>query len=262
MHSDIERLLQLEEADREIGRLRAEVAGLPHRVAEIEAKLAGINADVEKWRRALKEIETARRKQEADIQSQQQKISRYRDQMLAVKTNQEYRALGNEINFAEQEIRLIEDKILEGMLDTERRERELKTAEAAQKLQQAEVEREKAQARARHDEDQKRLAILVPERDALRKRIDPDLIRHYDRVVKLRGSAMAEAREQLCLACHVQLRPQVYLDVMTGDQVLTCESCSRILFFNSASVAPPEAADSPSGRTQSAEAAVAEAPKT
>jgi hypothetical protein len=260
MRPDIEQLLRLEETDREIARLRAEVAALPRRVASIETKLAGINADVEKGRRALKEIETVRRKQEADIQSQQQKISKYRDQMLSVKTNQEYRALGNEINFAEQEIRLIEDKILEGMLDTERRERELKSAESAQKLQQAEVEREKAQARARNDEDQKRLGELVPQRDELRQAIDPDLVRHYDRVLKLRGSAMAEVRDQTCLACHVQLRPQVYLDVMMDGQVLNCESCSRILFFNPASVALPEAG-STSGATESAEAAIAEAPK-
>jgi hypothetical protein len=256
MHPEIEQLLRLEEADREIARLRAEVAALPRRVNEIETKLAGIDAEVEKWRRTLKEIETARRKQELDIQSQQQKISKYRDQMLSVKTNQEYRALGNEINFAEQEIRLIEDKILEGMLEAERRERELKSAEAAQKLQRAEVEREKSQAHARNEEDQKRLSELSPQRDGLRKRIDPDLLRHYDRVLKLRGSAMAEARDQMCLACNVHLRPQVYLDVMAGEQVLTCDSCSRILFFNSADAAPGEAAP------VTEEAAVAEAPKT
>jgi len=259
MHTDIEQLLQLEETDREISRLRAEVAALPRRVTEIEAKLSGINADVEKCRRILKEIETARRKQEGDIQSQQQKISKYRDQMLAVKTNQEYRALGHEIEFAEQEIRLIEDKILEGMLETERRERELKSAEAAQKAQQAEVEREKSQARARTDEDQKRLAALLPERDGLRKGINPDLVRHYDRVLKLRGSAMAEARDQMCHACHVQLRPQVFLDVMEGKDVLTCESCSRILFFIAPAIVPLDE-ETPSGK-QTAEAAAAEAPK-
>jgi hypothetical protein len=242
MHPDVEKLLQLEEIEREIARLRAEIAALPHRVTEIEAKLAGIHAAIERTRKSLKDTETTRRKRESDIQSLQQKISKYRDQMLSVKTNQEYKALGSEINFAEQEIRLIEDKILEGMLDTEVRERELKTAEAAQKTQQVEVEREKSQAHARTDEDQKRLSELTPRRDALRQAIPPELVRHYDRVVKLRGSAMAEALDQMCLACHVQLRPQVYLDIMAGEQVLTCDSCSRIVYFNPAHAAPVEAA--------------------
>jgi hypothetical protein len=242
MHSDIPKLLQLEEIDREIARLRAEVAALPRRVAEIETQLAGIHEGVERNRQALKEIEATRRKREGDIQSLQQKISKYRDQMLAVKTNQEYKALGNEINFAEQEIRLIEDKILEGMIETERHERELKAAEIEQKKQQAEVEKEKSQARARTDEDQKRLNELGPQREALRKEIDPDHVRHYDRVLKLRGSAMGEAREQRCLACHVQLRPQVFLDIITAEEFLICDSCGRILFFipaNNPGVAGP-----------------------
>ena len=231
MHVDIQNLLQLEAADREIARLRAEVAALPRLVAGIETKLAGINAELEKARRVLKEIEAARRRYEGDIQSQQQKISKYRDQMLSVKTNQEYKALGSEINFAEQEVRLLEDKILEGMLETESREREVKTAEAAQKSQQAEVEREKSAARARTDEDKQQLEQLGAQRETLRKKIPVDLLRHYDRVLKLRGSVMAEVRDQMCLACHVQIRAQVFQDVMAGEQVLICGSCNRILYY-------------------------------
>ena len=173
MQVDIQKLLQLEAIDRQIARLRAEIAALPRRVAEIEIKLASSNAELEKGRRALKEIETVRRKYEGDIQSQQQKISKYRDQMLSVKTNQEYKALGSEINFAEQEVRLLEDKILDGMLETENRERDLKATETAQKIQQAEVEREKSQARACTERDQQQLAQFEPQREALRKRCAP-----------------------------------------------------------------------------------------
>jgi predicted nucleic acid-binding Zn-ribbon protein len=258
MHSDLQKLLQLDEIERELTRLRAEVAALPRRTGEIEAKLAGVRADVERTRKALKDIETARRQREADIQNLQQKISKYRDQMLAVKTNQEYKALGSEMNFAEQEIRLIEDKILEGMLETESRERDLRTAEAAQKLQQAEVEKEKSHARRCTEEDQKRIAELSPQRDALRAAVNPDLVHHYDRVFKLRGSALAEARDQMCLACHVQLRPQVFLDAMTTDDVITCDSCSRLLYFNPANAAPAEG-ESPS-RKATVEIASAEIP--
>ncbi len=231
MHPDIQKLLQLEEIDRDIARVRAEVAALPRRVAEIETQLAGVHQGVERSRKALKDIEATRRKREGDIQSLQQKISKYRDQMLAVKTNQEYKALGSEINFAEQEIRLIEDKILEGMLETEQHERDLKANEIEQKKQQASVEKEKAQARTRTEEDQKRLEELAPLRESLRKEIDEDHLQHYDRVLKRRGYAMGEAREQMCRACQVQLRPQVFLEIITAEEFLICDSCGRILFF-------------------------------
>jgi len=231
MHPDIENLLHLAETDQALARLRAEIAALPRRVGEIEAKLAGINADVDRRRKALKERETMRRKYESDIQALQQKISKYRDQMLAVKTNQEYKALGNEIQYAEQEIRLVEDRILDGMLEVETLEKQLKIDEAEQKRQQAEVEREKNEARARTDQDQRQLTELTSRREALRKAISADTVRHYDRVLKLRGSAVAEARDQYCQACHVMMRPQVFHDVMAGEQVLTCDSCFRLLYY-------------------------------
>ncbi len=256
MHPDLEKLLQLDATDRELARLRAEIAALPRRVQEIETKLAGVNAEVDKARKALKDIDTARRKYEGEIQSLQQKISKYRDQSLAVKTNQEYRALLDEVAYAEREIRQIEDKILEGMVETETREKSLKAAEAEQKKQQAEVAREKAEAQARTQADQQALAGLLPKREELRKAISPDLVRHYDRVLKLRGTALAEARDQTCVACHVMLRPQVFQDVMADEQVLTCDSCGRILYF---APAPPVAEPAPQEGKEGVETAAAEA---
>ena len=250
MHPDIERLLKLDSVDREIARLRAEVAALPVRVAEIEAKLAGIVSQIESARKGLKEIEHARRKHEGDISTLRQKISKYRDQMLAVKTNQEYKALGNEIQFSEKEIAAIEDKILEGMLETEACDAQLKKLDAEQKRQQGEIEREKREARARTAEDQAALASLMPERDGLRKAIEEGVLRHYDRVLKTRGSGMAEARGQYCQTCHVMMRPQVFQDVMIGERVVTCDSCGRIFYY-----LPPEPAASPD--TPAAEPAAA-----
>jgi len=254
MHPDLEKLQQLDETDRQIARLRAEVTALPRRVAAIETKLAGINAEVERLRKTLKDLEAARRRQEGDIQSLQQKISKYRDQMLAVKTNQEYKALGNEIQFAEQEVHRIEDKILESMLDAEAREKQLKASESEQKKQQAQVEKEKGEARLCTQQDEKILTELLPKREALRASIGADTLRQYDRVLKLRGTAIAQARDQYCQACHVMLRPQAFNDVMAGEELLTCDSCYRFLYFDPAN-APVSASASKEALPAAADAA-------
>ena len=77
--------MELQQADREILRLNQEVAALPKRVAAIEEKLAGTKAVLEQARAAVKADEATRRKYESAIQDQQGKISKYRDQSLAVK---------------------------------------------------------------------------------------------------------------------------------------------------------------------------------
>ena len=141
MLSDIEKLLQLQVADKEIRKLQEEVAALPKRVVAIEEKLAGTKAHLEKIRLAAKTDESNRKKFEIAIQDQQGKISKYRDQSLDVKTNEQYKALLQEIQFAEQEIRINEDRILEVMVNVEVREKDVKAAEAKLKAEAAEIEK-------------------------------------------------------------------------------------------------------------------------
>ncbi|PYX91275.1 MAG: hypothetical protein DMG67_10640, partial [Acidobacteria bacterium] len=141
MLPDVQKLMELQKADREIQRLNQEIAALPKRVAAIEEKLAGTKAGLERAKIAVKADEAARRKYESAIQDLQQKISKYRDQSLAVKTNEQYRALLHEIQFAEQDIQANEDKILELMLNTEAREKDVKAAELELKAEMAEIEK-------------------------------------------------------------------------------------------------------------------------
>jgi hypothetical protein len=158
--------------------------------------------------------------------------------MLAVKTNQEYRALTTEMEFAQKQIRELEDRILEGMLSTESLEKDVKTAEAELKAETVEIEKEKSEARSRTEIDERELAEWNAKRDKLRASISPDVLRHYDRVLKLRGSAMAEAVDHKCSACQVMLRPQMYNDVRTLEQILICDSCHRILWYDPAHDVP------------------------
>ena len=234
MLSDIEKLLGLQFADKEIRKLQDEVAALPKRVASIEQKLAGTKAALEKAQAAAKGDEANRKKFEANIKDLQGKISKYRDQSLDVKTNDQYKALLHEIQFAEQEIRLNEDRILEVMVNVEGREKEVKAAEAVLKAETAEIEREKQQARTVTAEDQKKLSEWNAKRDSLRQGVPEDLLRHYERVMKFRGSGLAEVRDQKCMGCQVMLRPQTYNEVRNGGKVMTCESCQRIYYYNPA----------------------------
>lgn len=246
MHPDLQKLIELQQVDSRVAALRAEVAALPKEVAQIEAKLAGSKAKVEAAQAAMKADESARRKHESDIKDQQEKISKYRDQSLNVKTNQEYRALLTEIEHAEKEISRLEDKILEIMVAADTRKETLKQAEAALKADTAENEKEKEHARRQTAEDEQELAALNEQRLGLRAGIGEDTLRHYDRVLKLRGSALAPVHDnQMCGVCRVILRPQVYQDVMKGEEILQCDSCQRLLYF----VPPPPKEEAPKEAT-------------
>lgn len=234
MLPEIENLLKLQDADKEIRRLQDEIAELPKRVAGIEQKLAGTRAQLETAQSAIKADEAARRKYDTAISDLRGKISKYRDQSLDVKTNDQYKALLHEIQFAEKEIGANEDKILELMVNADAREKEVKAAQAELKAETAEIEQEKEQARQRTAEDEKLLAEWRGKRDLLRSGVEESLLRHYERVSKFRGSGISEVRNQKCMACQVMLRPQTYNDVRSGKETVVCDSCQRILYFNPA----------------------------
>jgi predicted nucleic acid-binding Zn-ribbon protein len=240
MLPDIEKLLELQIADKEIRRLQDEVAALPRRMAVIEQKLAGTKAHLEKARAAAKSDDANRKKFEATIKDLQGKISKYRDQSLDVKTNDQYKALLHEIEFSEQEIRLNEDRILEVMVSVEARDKDVKAAEAELKAETAEIEKEKEDARRVTAEDQKKLSEWNGKRDGLRQGVAEDVLRQYERVAKFRGTGLAEVREQKCMGCQVMLRPQTYNEVRNGEKVMVCESCSRVYYFNPANEVKPE----------------------
>jgi predicted nucleic acid-binding Zn-ribbon protein len=234
MLPEIENLLHLQEADKAIRRLQDEIAELPKRVAAIEHKLAHTKLQLEKAQAAVKADEAARRKHDTVIADLRGKISKYRDQSLDVKTNDQYKALLHEIQFAEKEIAATEDKILELMVNADARDKEVKAAQAELKEEAAEIEKEKVEARQRTTEDEKQLTEWRGKRDQMRAGVNEDLLRHYERVAKFRGSGISEVRDHKCMACQVMLRPQTYNDVRTGQQTVVCDSCQRILYFNPA----------------------------
>ncbi len=252
MNSDLQKLIDLQQIDSQIAALRAEVANLPKHVAEIEAKLATAKTKVDAAQAAMKADETARRKHESDIQDQQQKISKYRDQSLNVKTNPEYKALMSEIGHAEAEISKLEDKILEIMVNTDARKQSMKQAEAELKADTAENDKEKEIVRQRTAEDDKQLAQLGAQRKQLRADIGEDVLTHYDRVLKHRGSALAAVHEdQMCMACRVIQRPQAFQEIMSNEQIVFCSSCSRILYY----VPPPPKPEEETKKKKSAKSA-------
>ena len=155
MLPDLKLVVRLQEIDNRLAELAREIATLPKHIAEIEKKLGAHERKLDADRAALAANQKERKKCETDIPVQEQKISKLKDQMLSTKTNEQYRAFQNEIEFCQKEIRRLEDRILELMAESEPLEKNVKAAEAALKEEKAQVEAEKVAARERTAVDQK-----------------------------------------------------------------------------------------------------------
>ena len=233
MLPDLKLVIRLQEIDHRLAELTREISALPKHIAEIEKKLTSHQRKLEADRAALAANQKERKTCDAAIQIQEQKISKLKDQMLSAKTNEVYRAFQNEIEFCQKEIRKSEDRILELMAESEPLDKNVTAAEAALKAEKAEVEIEKQQARERTVVDEKAASELKTERAGIVAETPPATVQRYERARKARrGIGVAEVVDGRCTQCNIALRLQFFQELKHGDQIMTCESCQRILYYN------------------------------
>lgn len=233
MLPDLKAAIRLQELDRRVAELTREISSLPKHIAEIEKKLESHQRKLEADRAALTANQKDRKRLEAEIQVQEQKISKLKEQMQGAKTNEQYRAFQHEIDFCEKEIRRCEDRILDLMTESEPLEKNVKAAEGALKEEKLQVDGEKQSARERTAADKAQLNELQADRKAITSQLAPHVLSNYERIRKGRGGiAVAEAVDGRCSKCHISLRLQFFQDLKRGEQVMYCESCSRILYYN------------------------------
>ncbi len=238
MDAALEHLIRLQKVDEQIAQLHHSIAELPKHLASLEEKLKSQKAALDDADKSVAAEEAKRRRLDSDLKDVQQKVLKYRGQSNSVKTNDEFRALQHEIDFAEAEIKKIEDQQIQVMERIESFQSAKRATTAALEEQQGLVEQEKTVALAAAAEQQAKLEELRREREIHRVGIDESVLRTYDRIASSsRKTGLARVQGQRCLACQMYLRPQVWNQVRSG-QLITCESCARLLYFD-ASLEPP-----------------------
>jgi uncharacterized protein len=240
MLTDLDRLIRLQQLDDFVENARRRIAECPQLVGALDDQLAGSTRQVETARQRLADNQSARHAAEKDLAVVQGRLSKFRDQLMEVKTNREYQAMQLEIQTAREEVRRIEDRILEEMIEADDITATIARAEAELGEVQARVEAE----RLAFNEEASRLKSELEHSSATRESLVAEISQQVLEVFELvapmrRGIGVAEARDGYCTICHVRLRPQVFNDVRRNDTIIQCESCSRILYF-AGSPAPTE----------------------
>ncbi len=239
MLPDLERLVRLQQIDDFVERARRTIADHPARVKGLDDRLTAARDAVAAARQRTSDSQAARRTLDKDLASVQGRLSKFKDQLMEVKTNREYQAMQKEIEVAQQEVRAIEDRILERMVDADELAATVKAAESAQVTAQKEIEGERRQMDDEVTRLQDELRQTGAQREAILAELSPAVLAVYQSVApKRRGVAVAEARNGICTICQVRLRPQVYNDVLRNDTIIQCESCQRILYSAPSAPAP------------------------
>ena len=241
MHPDLEKLIVLQAHDVESKRLRDEIAALPKHVAALETKSKAIGGQRAVIVDLLAKEEALRRRQESDVKDKQAKIARIRKQMDMATTTVQVTAFEHEIGFAQAEIGRLEDAEIESMERSEGLESQKQLADEALADATATLERDRVKATETIAEDKTLLAAIEEKRKTERAEIGEMALSTYDRIAKAKGTAVAEALNQKCMACQMMVRPQRWNDLRDRNNeeiMMTCESCGRLLYYDPARDSP------------------------
>jgi len=232
----LEKLLILQDRDAKRRALDAQLKAVPVDIAAVEQKIAGEKAAIETARTELKELESKKKLLETEIGSAEDTLGRYRTQQSQVRKNDEYQALGQQIEHAQKLIGELEGRELELMYGIDEAKKKFAAAEAVLKANISGHEARIKVLRERHTNLTAELAAADAELAAARAPVPVPAIRLYDRIAARGLPAVVPLRASKCSGCHLKVSAEVESDARgKGEEgkLGTCDQCGRIVYWES-----------------------------
>ena len=246
MLPDLERLIQLQDIESRAAIATRAIAEAPGRIAALDALLESATTALAAAKQSLEDNKTQRRSIDKDLVADQQRLEKYKDQIMAVKTNEQLHAMQHQMKAVEDDIGKQEERVLVNMMAGDEIKANIKKAEAALKRAQAKMASEKSAIENGTREHQATVARCAEERQKIVAAMEnKGAIDTFQRIAKVRGTAVARAEGERCTICQVRLRPAVFAEVRKNDHIVQCDSCQRILYFIAPAPQAPQAPKAP-----------------
>ena len=231
MREEIRVLVKLQALDLWLEEAEKLKKALPQQIQEETKALEEAKGYLEKLRQELKRLEMERRSKEREINELGERVGEKKGRLFQAKSNEEYNALAKEIETLKGKISQLEDEVIL-LLD---RTEEVKAQEdkAKKDVQEKEEALKKAQAKAEEKlrDTEKTLQERRKERGELSTRLNRRTYQIYEKVRQNRGYALVQAQKYTCQGCHMEIPPQVFLEVKKGEALIQCPFCNRILYY-------------------------------
>jgi predicted nucleic acid-binding Zn-ribbon protein len=232
MQESIEKLLILQDRDQKIRREQGELARIEPERQMLRAKAAAAQTGLESAKLRIRQIESARKDLELEVETKKQMIVRYANQQFQTRKNEEYRALAHEIDTCKADIFKIEDGEIELMEQIEAAQKEILRATQALNDARELVDDQVVQLDAREQNLKRDLAELEANREQLASAVDESARDRYERLLRSKGENVVVGVEHgVCGGCHMKLPPQLLVTCQGEKDLVGCSNCGRILYY-------------------------------
>lgn len=244
MKAELDKLVELQKTDTNLRRLKQSIESAESRRAEIEQEFEQHAFSIREIQSRRDSLNAERADLENKIADNKTYLERADRNLKHAQNSKEYETAMRETDALQKQIAAFEAQIVEKMDAAEEIEKEL--ADRAEEI--ASLDGKRDAALAAFDEqaakDEAEFKSETAHRLAAFETLPARLASVYDRLAQRSrdGIAVAEVVNGSCSACFMALRPQMQVNVKKGDEIITCESCTRILYI--ASTSQSEAAGS------------------
>ena len=229
----LEKLLILQDRDQQLLSLEAQLKTVPGDVVRVQQKISTEKAAIDSARTEMRELEMQKKLLETEIGSAETKLAKYRTQQLQVRKNEEYQALGHEIESTKTVIEGMEEKELGIMFQIDEAKQRFAAAEAVLETNIAGHEARLKTLAEREANLRAELESACTAVAEARPAVDDLSLRLYDRVSARQMPACVPVRGGNCGGCHLKLSSENDAVARKSEKLVTCDQCGRIVWFES-----------------------------
>jgi uncharacterized protein len=225
-------LIELQKLDLIIGRIIFKKSELPENIVQMDEEFAVFAKSVEESKKKFEELNKLQSEKEDKLRKGIDTLKKTKDRLLEVKTNKEYQAMLKEIETVENKNSEIEDEIISGLEEIDHMRAEVRAKEKDFETHRSQYEKEKKKIEKEIGQLDRDLHDAEKKTDALRKQIRDELLKRYETIKGRRnGVAVALVWKEVCGGCHMNIPPQMYIELQRSSELLTCPNCNRIVYW-------------------------------
>jgi len=234
VNDKIASLIKLQDFDSQLDALAQSKARLAPEKENIQSQIQSLASALEEAKKTLTQTQVDRKNLELDVDTKEQAIRKFGNELNSVKSNDAYKALLSQIDEAKKAKSQAEDQVLEMMEKIEKLQRDSKEQDKRFQQDKAAFEKQIADLDAEEQRLQGEWDQKKKERDDYFQTLPDDVRTPYEYRTrgKKRDAVVAPIGvNNTCGGCRTKLPPSVVNDVMKGKDLISCETCSRILYI-------------------------------
>ena len=233
MNASLDQLYRLQDRIRFVQARQKERDTIPAELTEVDREYREKVEAVASLKRRCAEAEVERRRANAELSEHREKLRKYQTQLRGVQNSREYGAVLNEIDAVEKLVRSAESRILELEQEIQNASKELAGREELLPLETEQHEERLKDWRAAQRAINEEVAAAEEEIGKLEAAMHPRDRAEFQRLMDKKGGlAIVLVAGGSCSACHVKIRPAALQSLKAGREIIYCDSCKRILYYD------------------------------